>query len=459
VAVALAEGVGPYDAMDVTTVADVFSVQMFLLVVTASTLVLAGAVGERRQAQDDTVRSSALLAAVFRESPVPGAWVTLASDQYPVIREANPAFLDLVGLPGDEVRGVRLSTLLSPTVPTDVEALASGRDLHTLGRDGTVRWLRPTLSGRFTDPGERGDSPEEYAVLVLEDVTADRVSEELLRQQARRDSLTGLPNRAALIEHLDEAIGDATADAPVGLLILDIDDLKVVNNGLGHLAGDQLIIQMGQRFFDALAPRDFLVRTGADEFAVLRPRPVADDTLDALAARLAAAASEPFLLDQQQISVSVSIGAAESDESTEIPGDLLRSADIALQRAKHGGRSQTARFEKGEDQPARARMGVEQLLRRALEEERLVCLFQPIVLVESGRVVGAETLVRLPDDAGGLVPPSAFLPLAAELGLLGALTDQVLGQACRAAAAWLAAGHEIRVAFNAPPQWLTASAL
>ncbi len=294
---------------------------------------------------------------------------------------------------------------------------------------------------------------------MLEDVTADRVSEELLRQQARRDSLTGLPNRAALIERLEDALADASEYAPAGLLILDIDDLKVVNNGLGHLMGDQLIIQMGQRFADVLAPRDLLVRTGGDEFAVLRPQPVPGDPLDDLAQRLLQSAAEPFLLDNRPVSVSVSIGAAESDASTEVPGDLLRGADIALQRAKHGGRRQSARFEPGEDKPALERMGIEELLRRSLDNEELVCLFQPITLISTGRVVAAETLVRLRDASGEIVPPSAFLPLAAELGLLGTLTDQVLRQACAAAAQWLAAGHEIRVAFNAPPQWLNATAI
>jgi diguanylate cyclase (GGDEF)-like protein len=464
ISMAAASGTGPYDLGEPATSEQVFATQVFLLVVTVSVFVLASVVSERRLAEEDARRSSAMLASVFRETPVPGAWVTIAADRYPVIREANPAFLALVGLPGDGVRGVRLSSLLTPTEPADVMDLDSGRDLHTMGPDGTARWLRPTLSRRFTDPtAERpehdDEDMEEYAVLVLEDVTADRVSEELLRQQARRDSLTGLPNRAALIERLADALADSSEYSPAGLLIIDIDDLKVVNNGLGHLVGDQLIIQMAQRFAEVLAPRDLLVRTGGDEFAVLRPQPVAGDPLDDLAQRLLLSAAEPFQLDHRPVSVSVSIGAAESDASTELPGDLLRGADIALQRAKHGGRRQSARFEPGEDKPALERMGIEELLRRSLDNEELVCMYQPITLISTGRVVAAETLVRLRDGAGEIVPPSAFLPLAAELGLLGALTDQVLRRACEAAARWLEAGHEIRVAFNAPPQWLNPDAV
>jgi diguanylate cyclase (GGDEF)-like protein len=456
---------GVYDLAAPASSSEIFAIQMFLLVLTVSVFVLASVVSQRREAQEDTERSSTMLAAVFRESPVPAAWVTLPADSYPVIREANPAFLRLVGLPGDEVRGVRVSSLLTPAQPMGLVDLDSGRDMHALGRDGSVRWLRPTLSRRFTEPGvetadaAKGSAPEEFAVLVLEDVTADRVSEELLRQQARRDSLTGLANRAALVERLEEALSSATRDVPVGLLIMDIDDLKVVNNGLGHLVGDQLIIQMAERFSEALGPRDFLVRTGGDEFAVLRPRSIGADTLDALAQRMLETALEPFLLDNRPVSVSVSIGAAESDESTEIPGDLLRGADIALQRAKHGGRRQAARFEPGEDRPALERMGTEQLLRRSLERDELVCLFQPITLISTGRVVAVETLVRLRDASGDLVGPAAFLPLAAELGLLGTLTDQVLRQSFAAAARWIAAGHEVRVAFNAPPQWLNEAAI
>jgi diguanylate cyclase (GGDEF)-like protein len=463
VSVSVATESGAYDLGHAATSAEVFAIQMYLLVVTVSVFVLASVVSERRAAQEDTVRSSALLAAVFRESPVPAAWVTLASDSYPVIREANPAFLDLVGLPGDAVRGVRLTSLLTPAHPVDVLDLGSGRDLQAMGPDGMVRWLRPTLSRRFLDPRAEGAAEgtpvEEFAVLVLEDVTADRVSEELLRQQARRDSLTGLPNRAALVERLEEALAEATVQTPAGLLILDIDDLKVVNNGLGHLVGDQLIIQMAQRFGEVLGPRDFLVRTGGDEFAVLRSRFAVDDPLDDLADRLLRCAAEPFLLDNRPVSVSVSIGAAESDASTELPGDLLRGADIALQRAKHGGRRQAARFEPGEDRPAIERMGTEEVLRSALDNDGLVCLFQPIVLISTGRVTAVETLVRLRDTSGALVMPSAFLPLTAELGLMGVLTDQVFRQSCAAASRWLESGHEIRVAFNAPPQWLNSSAI
>lgn len=455
-----AAGVGAYDFGGPPTAEEIFATQMYMLVVTVSVFVLASVVGERRHAQHEVAHSSTLLAAVFRESPVPAAWLTVTLDGYPVIREANPVFLGLVGLSGEEVSGVRLSSLLSPSHPIDMTMLESGRDLQAFGPDGTVRWLRPTVSRRFQDPDSIGNGhSDEFTVLVLEDVTADRVSEELLRQQARRDSLTGLPNRAALVERLDEAIDGARPREPVGLLIVDIDDLKVVNNALGHLAGDQLIVQMAERFEDTISPRDFLVRTGGDEFAVLRPVSRADETLDDLAARLLRCVEEPFTIDGQSVPVSVSIGAAESDHFTELPGDLLRSADIALQRAKHEGRHQAARFQPGEDRSARERMGFEHLLRRALDEEELVCLFQPIVLCKTRRVVAAETLVRLRDDEGKLVPPSAFLPLAAELGLLGTLTDQVLRAACVAARTWRDSGHDIRVAFNAPPQWLNSAAL
>ena len=459
-AIALAQGTGAFSFGGEPTVEEVFATQVFILVVTVSVFVLAAVEAGRRRAQDEITRSSTLLSAVFRESPVAAAWLTVTTDGYPVIREANPVFLALVGLVGEDVSGVRLSSLLSPSRPLSLADLEEGVELQSIAPDGSVRWLHPTISRRFAET-RTGTSVqvEEFTVLVLEDVTADRVSEELLWQQSRRDTLTGLPNRAALVERLDEAIHAASTDEPVGLLIIDIDDLKVVNNGLGHLAGDQLIIKVAQRLLGAVAPRDVVVRTGGDEFAVLRPEPRPDQSLDGLVTTLLGCVEEPFVIDERTVRVSVSIGAAESDPSTELPGDLLRSADIALQRAKTSGRHQAARFEPGEDRPARERMGVEGLLRDSLESGTLVCLFQPIALTETSRVVAAETLVRLRDHSGGLVPPSAFLPLAAELGLLGPLTDQVFEQACRAARTWRDMGHDIRVAFNAPPQWLNSDAL
>jgi diguanylate cyclase (GGDEF)-like protein len=347
-------------------------------------------------------------------------------------------------------------------VAADVDetlVLASGVDVRALLADGSIRWLRPALSDRLVDLDDEEDASAshlgEFAVLVLEDVTAERTSEELLRQQARRDALTGLPNRTALIERIDEALDSLSEPGHVGLLLLDIDGLQTINDSLGHGVGDEVVIEVGKRLTDHAVEGSVVVRLGGDEFAILHPARPQTTSPGEISAWLRRHIEPDFRIGEQEVNVTITGGLASAAGEPTRPTDLIRQADIALVRAKALGRGQVVEFAEGDERPLLERVDMERRLRRAIAAHELVCLFQPTIATGTGHVVGTEVLVRLRADDGSLIPPGEFLPLAADLGLLGDITLQVLEQACRAAAAWNAAGHDIRVAFNAPPAWLS----
>jgi diguanylate cyclase (GGDEF)-like protein len=440
---------------------EILTAQTYLLTIAASVFLLSASASDRRAALARAEAAAALMSASFRQSPTPAALVWMEGDQPAKIREANPAFEALVGASPGELADVPLMYVMVAADVDETLVIANGADVRVLLADGSVRWLRPSLSDRLVDADDEDQDVAahlgEFAVLVLEDVTAERTSEELLRQQARRDALTGLPNRTALIERIDEALATLSEPSQVGLLLLDIDGLQTINDSLGHGVGDQVVVEMGKRLSDSVDAGEVVVRYGGDEFAILHPERAQEADVEALATWLRAVTESVVQVGDQQVTVTMTGGIASTAVESTRPTDLIRQADIALLRAKAAGRGQIAAYVAGDERPLMERMDMEGRLRRAIAEKSLVCLFQPTVSAGTGLVVGTEVLVRLRGDDGSLLPPGSFLPLAADLGLMGDITLQVLDQACAAAAAWLAAGHDIRVAFNVPPGWLSAS--
>ncbi len=271
---------------------------------------------------------------------------------------------------------------------------------------------------------------------VARDVTEAKRYEERLHRLAYYDSLTGLPNRAFLLERLERAAG-----GPAAVLLLDLDRFKLVNESLGHTAGDALLVAVAERLRAALHPDDLLARVGEDEFAVVLTDPSAPG---AVAERLLDTLAPPFAVDERQISVTASIGIAQRP-SAKAGADLLRDALTALHQAKVGGRARWVLFD--EDARARtvARFVLEHDLRRALERDELALVYQPIVDVASGRIVGMEALIRWRHPERGPVSAGEIIALAEDTGLIIPLGEWVLRRACRQAAEW----H--RLVLGAPP--------
>ena len=338
--------------------------------------------------------------------------------------------------------------------------------------DGSWRQIESVGCALLHEPAVRG------YVFNSRDVTERAELEAQLTRQAYHDALTGLANRARFGERLAGALARARAAGDPGrvaVLVLDLDGFKVVNDSLGHAAGDRLLVEVAERLLSATRGCDTVARLGGDEFAVLLEGVQTDADATVVAERVVAALRPGFLVDGRQAYVGTSVGIARAgahgDGAALAPGGdaedpvaaVLRDADAAMYRAKARGKGRWALFEPAMHAAAVERLALEGDLRLALERDELVLVYQPVVELETGRTVAAEALVRWRHPRRGLVGPAEFIPFAEETGLIVPLGRQVLARACRQAAAWqragLGAGEEgapLVVAVNVSGQQLEA---
>jgi diguanylate cyclase (GGDEF)-like protein len=355
----------------------------------------------------------------------------------------------LLGRDRDQLLGVSIWDAFPDAVGTEFE-VAYRRVLHD-GVPVTFRaYYPPPLDGwfdvnafplgeglcvYFDDVSERLRAEQERESLLRAERDARRSAEHARAELVRRashDQLTGLPNREALNEHLDALLvgdGDGT---PVTVLFIDLDRFKLINDSLGHAAGDELLTVIARRFRPVLRNHDVVARLGGDEFVVVLRGPSAIEA-EGVAERLLEAVRRPVEVQGRKVVVTASIGIcdAHAEPSAEA---LLRDADVALYRAKDAGRDQWARFDHRDRVAVLRRVRTEQDLRDALSKGQLFCEFQPEYRLVDGAVVGAEALLRWRHPAQGLVPPSRFVPIAEESGLIVAIGEWVLDAACEALA-------------------------
>jgi diguanylate cyclase (GGDEF)-like protein/PAS domain S-box-containing protein len=301
----------------------------------------------------------------------------------------------------------------------------------------------------------RSFSPEDLNFLqAMANVLADAIdrfrTEEETRRRGLHDPLTGLPNRTLVLDRIAHALARADrSEGGVAVLFLDVDNFKVVNDSLGHRAGDNLLRQLAARLGDAVRPADTVGRFGGDEFVVLCEDVVDEPMALRIAGRLARVFSEPFRLEEDDLHVvSASIGVVLRDGGQDDPEALLRDADAAMYRAKERGRSRVELFDSGMRARAIGRLQTEGDLRRALERDELRVLYQPIFDLTDTTIKGFEALVRWQHPERGLLSPAQFVPVAEESGLIAALGRDVLEAACRQGASWGAAHGPIPVHVN-----------
>ena len=284
-------------------------------------------------------------------------------------------------------------------------------------------------------------------VSTFEDITERRRNEARIAHMARHDALTDLPNRTAFREHGLDMLGKprrAGETDRLAILCLDLDRFKAVNDTHGHGAGDALLRAVSERLCAGLRAGDLVARLGGDEFAVLHR--VADaDGARALAERMIALVSLPYDLAGYTVEIGMSVGIAIADEEADDIDRLLKNADTALYHAKGNGRGIACLFDAAMDETAAVRRAIERDLADALKHGMFAVHYQPLVDLGSNRIIGVEALVRWHHPERGLIPPATFIPVAEETGLIVALGEWVLNQACRDAAAW---PDEISVAVN-----------
>jgi len=324
-----------------------------------------------------------------------------------------------------------LSTQLGLAGEDDFEGFHC--ELRCHHHSGDLVWL-DLHCGFFTEPG----ASLPCLILQAQNVTARRAAEDGLQHLAFHDGLTGLANRRRFLECLTGAVDRCKVELrhTFSVMFLDFDRFKLVNDSLGHNAGDELLVQMARRIQENLRPGDIVARLGGDEFAVLIERAERERDTIMLAERLMEALKRPFLLGSIEIVASASIGITFSAFGYDSGEEVLRDADTAMYRAKAQGRAGYALFDTALHTAVSDRLRLEGELRHAIEHRQLTVAYQPLFDLTAGRLIGFEALVRWNHPALGMLDPMAFLPMAEETGLMLRLSDFVLHCACQQLRQW-----------------------
>jgi diguanylate cyclase (GGDEF)-like protein/PAS domain S-box-containing protein len=278
------------------------------------------------------------------------------------------------------------------------------------------------------------------AANVLADAIERHNADQALRYRVLHDALTGLPNRLSFVDSLGESLAKAAiSGSPVGILFLDLDHFKLINDSLGHHAGDALLRAVAPRLRSHLRPGDIVARFGGDEFGVLIDRLADEGEAMAIADRVAAAFAQPFAIDGVEHFVSASIGVAVAGGARERPVNaelLIRDADAAMYRAKEGGRSRCVLFDAEMRAAAVKRLEIERDLRQAIEGDELALHYQPVVNLRTGEINGLEALVRWRHPERGMLDPGEFVSIAEDNGMIEPIGRWVQERACRQALSW-----------------------
>ncbi|MGH3136191.1 MAG: putative bifunctional diguanylate cyclase/phosphodiesterase [Gaiellaceae bacterium] len=361
------------------------------------------------------------------------------------VRYHTPSVERVLGYGEDELVGSRLVELLDSADGErlrgffadvcDRPGTALPRDLPLRRKDGTICQVESVFNNLLDDPNVAG------VVVTARDVTERRALEDQLAHQAFHDSLTGLANRALFSDRVQHALGRGIRRKNLfAVLFIDLDDFKTVNDSLGHAAGDELLVAVARRIESCLRPEDTCARLGGDEFAVLIESISEPGSAVAVARRILGAMTEPLTILGSELavqgSVGITLGTGEQTTS-----EIMRSADLAMYRAKTEGKGRHALYEASLHESVRKRLALKTDLQRAVGTDELDVYYQPIVALASDAIVGVEALLHWHHPERGLVPTSEFIGLAEETGLIHPMGRLVLRKACAQVAHWRSLGH------------------
>jgi diguanylate cyclase (GGDEF)-like protein/PAS domain S-box-containing protein len=384
----------------------------------------------------------------FRSLVQNAADVILICDMAGSVTYQSPAAETDWGYGGDRLRGLAILSLVYPddqpalqelwdqlTDSTRTPAAGKTRSTELKLRDGTGEW-RPAhlfLTNLLHESAVGG------VVVTVRDISERKAFEQQLTRQAFHDSLTGLPNRLLFRDRLHQALVRAKRrGSQIAVLFIDVDNFKLVNDGLGHPIGDELLIEVAARLRSCVRAEDTVARLGGDEFVVVLEHPTSAPYALSVAEEIERRFDRAFTLKGRSLIVTTSIGIALGDASDEQGKDLLRNADVAMYRAKSDGKGRHILFEASMHIDALARLELENELRHAIANRELCIHYQPIMAMPSARIVEVEALVRWQHPTRGLVAPGEFISVAEDTGLILPLGQWVLEQACRQVAAWQA---------------------
>ncbi len=333
-------------------------------------------------------------------------------------------------------------------------------EYRLLARNGRTVWFRDSAIV-LTDANGRA----EYIQGVMLDITDGKLAEERIAFLAYHDRLTGLPNRTMFDELLGLSLARARRhDLGVVVVTVDLDDFKLVNDSLGHEAGDGLLVQFAQRLGDATRETDLVARPGGDEFLLLlsdldrtRAGPGGHESVsvaaESVALRIQEALRTPFTIGDTELYVTASLGISQFPEDAADAPTLLKNAETAMFRSKRSGPGGYVLHAK-DDADSIIRLSMSTRLRRAVEQEQWMLHYQPLIDLAGAKMIGVEALIRWPEPNGGLVPPGDFIPLAEEMGLIEAIGAWVIDEVCRQDRMWREQGLELDISFNLSPRQL-----
>ena len=361
----------------------------------------------------------------------------------------------LLGRPGVQLLGHSLPALLGGNAELG-RVLLEKQPFNALemelGTPRGTRWISMSgdpiidTAGRFE--GFRG---------VGSDITEIRQTQERLTHLANVDVLSGLPNRGRVRQLLGEALRSATTgNVPCAIMFLDLDGFKPVNDTFGHPKGDAVLRAVAKRLVDEVASNGTVGRMGGDEFAIVINDAQSRKKVEQLAERIIQAIKEPYMIDQTEIRIGVSIGCAFGPIDGATVDDLILKADLALYQAKDAGRGLARYFSSELQSEQEDRVRLESDLRSAIASKQFHLVFQPLINAKTQKLVGFEALIRWNHPQRGFVPPAVFIPVAEETGLMQTIGEWVIDEACRAAATW---PDPISVALNISPKQMIQAAL
>ncbi len=396
--------------------------------------------------------AAALYRALLDGHPEP----TFSVDAAGRLLACNRAFAHFVGRPAEALAGLSLGDLVLPAQRAAADGAWAGAragraqswQAEFAGPDGTVSVGYVTLAPIRVGGEVAG------AQGVARDVTVYQVIEEQLQARVLTDPLTGLPNRAQFLEAVERACRRAAAPDRAAVLYVDLDDFKVVNDALGHAAGDALLTEVAMRLRRATRGCDVVARLGGDEFAVVVDALASPDDVQHVVGRVAAALGEPVEVLGRRVQTAASVGVAHWDGAA-TAAELVRNADLAMYRAKQLGKGRHAVYDARMHAEARDRLDLASDLRRAIAAGEVTAAFQPIVDLATGRIVKYEALARWTHPRRGPVSPGVFIPLAEETGLVDELGAHMLTLGCAQLRRWQDQARDGRGPAGAEPVGVT----